>query len=505
MGKDTYVLQMEGIYKSFPGVKALDGVDLKVKPGTVHSLMGENGAGKSTLMKCLFGIYRPDSGKVFFKGEEVNFSGALDALNCGISMIHQELTPVKDRTVAQNVWIGREPMRYGVFTDDKKMNKDTKELFERLNIDIDAQEMMGNLTLAKMQLVEIAKAVSYNASIVIMDEPTSALTNAETEHLFEIIKHLKQQGVAIIYISHKMVEIFRISDEITVLRDGKFIYSSQASELDSRKLITLMVGRDMDQLFPKEIYPIGEVLLKVEGLSCGKLFSDVSFEVRRGEIMGFAGLVGAGRTEVLETIFGIRRKTAGKIYIEGKEVDIKNPNDAIELKMALLTEDRRESGIIPVLSVESNITISSLKNYLDALRLLSNKKIKKYATEYSEKLNVKTPSIDTKIENLSGGNQQKALVARWLLTSPDILMVDEPTRGIDVGAKAEIHTLISHLAGEGKAIIVVSSEMQEVLAVSDRILVMHEGKESGIIDREEATQELVMQYAAGIQNQEEKK
>ena len=500
MEKYTYVLQMEGIYKSFPGVKALNGVDIKIKPGTVHSLMGENGAGKSTLMKCLFGIYKPDEGKVFFKGEEVKFNGTLDALNCGISMIHQELTPIRDRTVAQNVWVGREPMYYGIFTDDKKMERDTKELFDRLNIDIDPREMMGSLTIAKMQLVEIAKAVSYNAGVVIMDEPTSALTETETEHLFRIIAQLKKQGVAIIYISHKMNEIFRISDEITVLRDGQFIHSAPASELDSSRLISLMVGRDMDQLFPKVIHPINEVVLKVEDLACGKLFSGVSFEVRRGEIMGVAGLVGAGRTEVLETIFGFRKKTAGKVYINGKEVDIKSPNDAIDHGVALLTEDRRSSGIIPVLSVESNINVSSLKKYLNSFKLLNTKKMKDCAIEFSRKLNVKTPGIDTRIENLSGGNQQKALVARWLLTDPEILMVDEPTRGIDVGAKAEIHTLISDMAGEGKAILMVSSEMQEVLAVSDKILVMHEGKVSGIIDREEADQELVMQYAAGLHN-----
>ncbi|WNX84876.1 sugar ABC transporter ATP-binding protein [Agathobaculum sp. NTUH-O15-33] len=494
---DEYILEMQGISKHFPGVQALRDVQLRIRPGTVHSLMGENGAGKSTLMKCLFGIYRPDEGTVRFLGKEVQFTNTLGALQAGISMIHQELSPIRDRAVWENFWIGRQLKKYGLLTDDKRMIAETTALFERLHIQIDPKAKMGDLTIAKMQLVEIAKAVSYNASVVIMDEPTSALTVAETEQLFDIISQLKEQGVAIIYISHKMEEIFRISDEITVLRDGQYIASHHANELDTDRLIALMVGRTMDDMFPKAEYPIGDVVMKVENLACEKCFSGVSFELRRGEILGFAGLVGAGRTEVIETIFGVRRKAAGTITLFGQQTEINTPRDAIKHKLALVTEDRRGTGIIPVLSVERNITISSTKNYRK-YGLLNVRSMREHSQAYVEKLNVRTPSLDTKIENLSGGNQQKALVARWLLTNPDILMVDEPTRGIDVGAKAEIHSLLSKMAGEGKAIIMVSSEMQEVLAVSDRILVMHEGKMSGIVDRKDFSQEKIMKYAAGL-------
>lgn len=495
---EKYILEMHDIHKYFSGVKALQGVKLQIRPGTVHSLLGENGAGKSTLMKCLFGIYKMDEGKVIFKGNEVKFTGTLDALKAGISMIHQELSPVYDRTVWENVWIGREPRKIGVFTDDRKMIADTHELFDRLGIDIDPKQKMRELTVAKMQLVEIAKSVSYDASVVIMDEPTSALTAAETDHLFKIIEQLKASGVAIIYISHKMEEIFKISDYITVLRDGEYIDTRKASELNIDQLITLMVGRDMADMFPKYDCPIGETIMKVENLSCENCFSDVSFELRSGEILGFAGLVGAGRTEVVETIFGVRNKSAGTVSIMNNEVDITSPIDAINHGLALLTEDRRQTGIFPSLSVESNITISNLKNYKNKFGFLNDKEIRQDSLDYVEKLNVKTPSIETKMQNLSGGNQQKALVARWLLTSPTILMVDEPTRGIDVGAKAEIHSLISEMAKSGKAIIMVSSEMPEVLAVSDRILVMHEGKMVGIVDRKDFSQELIMKYAAGI-------
>lgn len=495
---EEYILEMEGISKSFPGFQALRDVQLHIRPGTVHSLLGENGAGKSTLMKCLFGIYKPDEGVIRFHGKPVQFANTLEALQAGISMIHQELSPVLDRPVWENLYLGHPVKKWFCFTDDRRMIEEAKQLFEKLNIHIDPQMRMGDLTVAKMQLVEIAKAVSYHASVVIMDEPTSALTVTETEQLFDIIAQLKKQGVAIIYISHKMEEIFRVSDDITVLRDGQFIASKPASELDSEKLIELMVGRSMDEMFPKVNYPIGEVVMKVENLSCDKCFKNVSFELRRGEILGFAGLVGAGRTEVIETIFGIREKSGGTITLNGRETQITSPRDAIKNGIALLTEDRRGTGIIPVLSVEHNITISSIKKY-QKYGFLAVKQMCSDSQKYMDKLKVRAPSIHTKIENLSGGNQQKALVARWLMTQPDILMVDEPTRGIDVGAKAEIHTLISEMAGEGKAIIMVSSEMQEVLAISDRILVMHEGEMSGIIERKDFTQEKVMKYAAGLQ------
>lgn len=488
-----YILEMLNIEKFFPGVKALKGVHLRVRPGTVHGLMGENGAGKSTLMKCLIGIQPVTSGKILFRGKEVNFPNTHTALNSGISMIHQELSPVPERSVMENVWIGREP-RKGFVVDHKKMRQDTLELFERVGIDIAPDERMGNLSVAKMQMIEIAKAVSYNSSIVIMDEPTSALTQTETAHLFRIIAQLKEKNVAIIYISHKMDEIFEICDEVTVYRDGEYIATDLIENMDIDKLISLMVGRELTEMFPKVECPIGDTILKIENLSAGKMFQNVSFELRRGEILGFAGLVGAGRTEIVETIFGIHKATGGKIYKDGREVIIHTPADAIRNKIALLTEDRRHSGIVGVLPVMDNLVLANLAKYGLPLK---QGKIRDDASEYITKLSVKTPDMYTRIQNLSGGNQQKVLVARWLLTDPEILFVDEPTRGIDVGAKAEIHTLLTQLANEGKAIIMISSEMPEVLGMADRVLVMHDGKMTGIVDREEATQELIMKYATG--------
>jgi len=490
---EEYILEMHDIVKEFPGVKALKGVQLKVRPGTVHALMGENGAGKSTLMKCLIGIYKPNSGQIIYNGQEVSFPNTLSAMKAGISMIHQELNPVLERSVSENVWMGREP-RKGIMVDHKKMREDCLELFKKVGLDLDPDEKMGNLTVAKMQMVEIAKAVSFNSSVVIMDEPTSALTESEVEHLFKIIDDLKSKNVAIIYISHKMDEIFRISDDITVYRDGEYIASDRAENLTIDQLIRLMVGREMDKMFPKIDCPIGETVLKVEELSSGRAFHDVSFELRRGEILCFAGLVGAGRTEIVETIFGMRTRTSGKIYKDGKELHIKCPVDAISNKIGLLTEDRRGNGIIGLLSVAENTVLANLKKYGFPL---NHTKIKEDANDYVNKLNVKTPGLDTPIANLSGGNQQKTLVARWLLTNPDILIIDEPTRGIDVGAKAEIHSLITKLAGEGKAIIMISSELPEVLGMADRVLVMHEGTMTGIIDRKDATSEIIMKYATG--------
>lgn len=488
-----YILEMSDIVKEFPGVRALKGVELKVRPGTVHTLMGENGAGKSTLMKCLIGIQKPTSGKIVYDGKEVVFHHTLSAMNAGISMIHQELSPVPERTVCDNVWLGRYPKK-GLIIDRAKMREDCLELFNRLGLDLDPDEKMGNLTVAKMQMVEIAKAVSYDTKIVIMDEPTSALTETEVEYLFQIIADLKARNVAVIYISHKMDEIFRISDDITVYRDGEYIATERAENLDIDKVISLMVGREMGEMFPKVECPIGETILKVENLSSGRAVKDVSFELHRGEILGFAGLVGAGRTETVETIFGMRPKTGGKIYKDGKELNNKTPEEAINNGIGLLTEDRRGNGIVGLLSVAENAILANLKAYGFPL---NHGKMQADAAEYVKKLNVKTPTLTTPIRNLSGGNQQKVLVARWLLTNPDILIVDEPTRGIDVGAKAEIHTLITQLAGEGKAIIMISSELQEVFGMADRILVMHEGKVTGIVDRSEASQELIMKYATG--------
>ena len=484
-----YILEMTDIVKEFPGVRALKGVQLKVRPGTVHTLMGENGAGKSTLMKCLIGIHPPTSGKIVFEGKEIQFKNTLEALNSGISMIHQELSPVPERSVCENLWLGRAP-RKGLIIDHKKMRQDSIELFNKLNLDVDPDEKMGNLTVAKMQMVD--KAVSYDSRIVIMDEPTSSLTDAEVEHLFRIIAELKEKNVAIIYISHKMDEIFRISDDITVYRDGEYIATDRAENLNVDKVIQLMVGREVNNMFPKVECPIGETILKVENLSAGRAVKNVSFELHRGEILGMAGLVGAGRTETAEAIFGMRHMTGGKIYKDGQELHIKSPEDAIANKIGLLTEDRRGNGIVGLLSIQDNTVLANLKKYGFPL---NHKKMREDTEEYVKKLNTKTPSIETPIQNLSGGNQQKVLVGRWLLTNPDILIVDEPTRGIDVGAKAEIHSLITKLAGEGKAIIMISSELPEVMGMSDRIVVMHEGIMTAILDRKDFSSELILKYA----------
>ena len=496
MGNE-YVLETRDIRKVFPGVVALDGISLKFRPGAVHALMGENGAGKSTLMKILSGMYKPTEGVVLYKGAETEFNEPIESIRLGISMIHQELSPVPHRSVMENVWLGREPLIKGTpFVDHRKMRDDTKALLDDLELAIDPRIEMSKLTVAKMQMVEIAKAVSYNSEVVIMDEPTSSLTRSEVDHLFKIIRRLKEQGKAIIYISHKMDEIFSISDDVSVLRDGKYVGTYPAAELNTDKLISLMVGRELNEMFPKVDCPITEVKLEVENLSSPGAFSNVSFSVRKGEILGFAGLVGAGRTEVMETLFGMRHKSAGRVSIDGKAVEITSPEDAIRHRMALLTEDRRLSGIFPMLDVKDNMIMAVIDRYRNRFgKFLNHSQINSECGEYRNKIKIKTPSLEQKIMNLSGGNQQKVLVARWLLSEPDILILDEPTRGIDVGAKAEIHTLITNLAAKGKAIILVSSELPEILGMCDRIAVMREGKLTGIVERKEATQEVVMKYA----------
>ena len=490
------ILRMQNIRKTFPGVVALDNVNLDVRSGTVHSLMGENGAGKSTLMKCLIGMYTPDEGTVELAGDIVRFKDTKDGLEHGISMIHQELSPVPEMMVAENIWLGREPRgRLGLLSPAAMFRK-TRELFDEWKIDIDPRARMKDLTVSKQQMVEIAKAISYDAKIIIMDEPTSAIPEREVAHLHGMIKRLTDFGVAIIYITHKMDEVFRISDDITVFRDGKHVGSYPAKELDRDKLIKLMVGRELTDLFPKEEAEIGEVVLSVKGLNRGAVVKDVSFELRRGEILGLAGLMGAGRTEVLETIFGIEKADSGEVVLNGKTLRIKQPSDAIRAGMALLTEDRKLNGIMGVLSVRDNITAAALPRY-SPHGVLHIGEMRKDSEDQREKLRIKTPSLNQLIKNLSGGNQQKALISRWLLTVPDVLMIDEPTRGIDVGAKSEIHRLMSMLAQQGKAIIMVSSELPEVLGMSDRILVMHEGRISGELSREEANQESVMHLATG--------
>ncbi len=496
MGNE-YVMETRDIRKVFPGVVALDGISLKFRPGSVHALMGENGAGKSTLMKILSGMYKPTEGIVLYKGVETEFNAPIESIRLGIAMIHQELSPVPHRSVMENVWLGREPLIKGSpFVDHRKMHDDTKRLLDDLELSIDPRIEMAKLTVAKMQMVEIAKAVSYNADVVIMDEPTSSLTKGEVEHLFRIIRRLREQGKAIIYISHKMDEIFAISDEVSVLRDGNYVGTYPAAELNTDTLIALMVGRELNEMFPKVECPITDVKLEVKNLSSPGAFQDVSFAVRKGEILGFAGLVGAGRTEVMETLFGMRHKSAGSVLIDGAPVDIRAPEDAIKQRMALLTEDRRLSGIFPMLDIKDNMIMAVIDRYRNRLgKFLNHTQIRNECGEYRHKIKIKTPSLEQKIMNLSGGNQQKVLVARWLMSEPEILILDEPTRGIDVGAKAEIHTLITNLAAKGKAIILVSSELPEILGMSDRIAVMREGKLTGIVERKDATQEVVMRYA----------
>ncbi len=490
------VLVMEGVSKAFPGVQALNNVHLTVRRGTVHALMGENGAGKSTLMKVLIGIYIPDEGEITFQGQKVKFENTRQALKLGISMIHQELSPEPYMTVAENIWLGRAPVnRFGLI-DKKKMLADTKALFERLEIAIDPRAVMRNLSVANTQMVEIAKAISYDASLIIMDEPTSAITEREVAHLFKLIRSLQAKGVSVIYITHKMDEVFQIADDITVFRDGRHISTLRASDTDRNTLIAMMVGRELTNLFPKEEATIGETVLSVRNLTRKGIVEGVSFDLRRGEILGLAGLMGAGRTEVIEGLFGIKPLDAGEVTIKGKPVRIKSPQDAIRHGMALLTEDRKLTGIMGVLPVRDNMMIASLANYTKA-GLLNKRIINETCAREKNRLELKTPSMDQLIKLLSGGNQQKVLVSRWLLTVPDILILDEPTRGIDVGAKSEIHRLMSKLAQEGKAIIMISSELPEILGMSDRVLVMHEGRIGGEFERQDASQENIMRAATG--------
>lgn len=500
MTETPVLLEMNNISKEFPGVKALDDVTLKVQAGKVHALMGENGAGKSTLMKCLFGIYKPDSGEIFLNGKKVDINSSKDALNNGISMIHQELHPVPHRNVMENIWLGRFPVKgFGPFQfiDETKMFKDTEALFKELEMDIKPTALVGSMSVSKIQSIEIAKAVSFNAKVIVMDEPTSSLTGNEVEQLFKIIRDLQKRGVAIIYISHKMEEILEISDEVTIMRDGKKIGTWPAVELTTDMIISKMVGRDLTQRFPERSNVPGEVVLKVEDATSRlpKSFKNVSFELKKGEVLGVGGLVGAQRTELIEALFGLRSLASGRFHIKGKEVKIRSAADAKKYKMALLTEERRVTGIFPVLSVLENTAIAKQAKYETRYFMLNDAWRKKDAIESIEKLRVKTPSVKTLIKNLSGGNQQKVLLARWLLTEPEILLLDEPTRGIDVGAKFEIYTIIAELAKQGKSIIMITSEMPELLGMSDRIMVMCEGRVTGIVDRKNATEEEIMRLA----------
>lgn len=495
---NSALLRMENIDKNFPGVKALDSVSLSVRAGTVHALMGENGAGKSTLMKCLFGVYSRDSGKIFLEGREVNFRNSKEALENGVAMVHQELNQALKRNVMDNMWLGRLPTvaPYIPFTSEKKMYNATKKIFDELGINIDPKTVMSTMPVSQRQMVEIAKAVSYDAKIIVFDEPTSSLNDREVEHLFRIINMLRDGGCGIIYISHKMEEILRISDEVTVMRDGKRIATKSAKEITTGEIISLMVGRELTNLYPPKEHEIGDELLKIENLSSEYAnLENVSFSARKGEILGVAGLDGSGRTELLENLFGLAARKSGDIFLNGKKIHNRNPRESIKNGFALLTEERRATGIFGILDIRENTSISSLDNYKKG-PFLSKRRMKESTDWAINAMRIKTPSQESKIRTLSGGNQQKVILGRWLLTQPDVLLLDEPTRGIDVGAKYEIYQLVIDLAKKGKTVIMVSSEMPELLGVCDRILVMSGGRLAGQVNTAETTQEEIMALAA---------
>ena len=496
-----YKLELRGVSKSFPGVKALDNVQLAVRPGTVHALMGENGAGKSTLMKCLFGIYKMDAGEVLIDGQKVVINNPDEAMKMGIAMVHQELQPVLARSVGENMYLGRFPVKkFGPiqFIDHKKMYEETEKWLNEVDMHFDAKAQLGTLSVGQMQSVEIAKAVSHDAKVIIFDEPTSSLSDNEVEALFRIMENLRKRGVAMIYISHKMDEIKRIADDVTVMRDGTYIGTWPAAELTIDDIIAKMVGRELTNIYPAKDRTPGEVIMEVKDVSSihAKSFQNVSFTLRKGEILGFGGLVGAQRTELMEGLFGIRNLSKGEIYVHGKKVNIKNPKDAMNAGIGMITEDRRGNGIFGCLSIKDNVGVTVYNKYLNAGFVLNHGKINKVVDDSIEKLRIKTPSMNEHIANLSGGNQQKVIVSRWLANDPDILIMDETTRGIDVGAKHEIYEIMTDLAKQGKAIIMISSEMAELLGMSDRVVVMCNGKKTGEIDNEaDMTQEKVMSYA----------
>lgn len=496
MGHDV-LLQMTDICKEFPGVKALDHVSLTVKRGTVHALMGENGAGKSTLMKCLFGMYAKDGGQILLEGKEVNFKNSKEALENGVAMVHQELNQALKRSVMDNLWLGRYPLKAGVMVNEKKIYDDTMALFDKLGLVVNPKQIMSTMPVSQRQMVEIAKAVSFNSKIIVFDEPTSSLTEPEVEKLFEIINMLRDQGCGIIYISHKMKEILRISDEVTIMRDGTYVATKAAKDLTTDEIIRLMVGRELGNQFPPKTNKPGEVSLEVEGLTAQySMLKDVTFKAHKGEILGIAGLDSSGRTETLENIFGIATRKRGTIKLNGKVCTNRNSRESIKNGFALLTEERRATGIFGILCIRENTVISSLKRHLKAGIWLNEKSMKEDTQRYIEAMRTKTPTQETKIRSLSGGNQQKVILSRWLLTEPEVLLLDEPTRGIDVGAKYEIYQLIIDLANKGKTVIMVSSEMPELLGTCDRILVMSGGRLAGEVDARNTTQEEIMTLAA---------
>jgi ribose transport system ATP-binding protein len=491
------LVKMSGIIKEFPGVKALADGQFELRSGEVHALVGENGAGKSTLMKILTGVYSLDTGTITYLGENVSFSTTKQAQDVGINIIHQELQLAQDLTVAQNIFVGREPLKgLRFFINNKKLISDTEQLLKRLNIQLDPNELVSNLTVAKQQMVEIAKALSFNAKVLIMDEPTAALSDAEIEELFRIIRDLKKNGVGIVYISHRMNELREITDRITVMRDGKYIDTVMTHAVTNDEIISMMVGRtiyqEVSQYNSKEKR---EVVLEAKGLRRGRAVKDVSFNLHKGEILGIAGLVGAGRTELARLLFGADSMDAGEVWINGKKCTIRDPYDAVKQGIGYLSEDRKRFGCLVDMDVATNIGISSMVAFSSKAGMVKPKEIRERAIEMKEKLKIKTPHVDQQVKFLSGGNQQKVVIGKWLVRDCDILIFDEPTRGIDVGAKSEIYQLLNDLAAQGKSIIMISSELPEILRMSHRVLVMCEGSLTGILSREEASQEKIMKYA----------
>lgn len=489
------ILTMKGIDKSFPGVHALDHVDFEVRKGEVHALMGENGAGKSTLMKVLTGIYSMDSGSIVYEGKECSFASPREAQDAGIVIVHQELNMVNHLTVAQNLFVGREPMK-GIKIDDAKMIRESQRLFDMLGIDIDPRENMGSLTVGKQQMCEIAKAISHEARVIIFDEPTAALTEAEIQQLFRIIRDLREKGLGIVYISHRMDEIKVITDRVTVMRDGTYVGTLITADCTKDDIVKMMVGRTIfEEPKTKSAVPAdAPVVLKIEHLNAGRMVQDISFELHKGEILGFSGLMGAGRTETARALFGADPKDSGDIYVKGEKVNIHSPQDAVRCGIGYLSEDRKQYGLVLEKTVAENTTLASMENYKKG-RFIDKKKERDVTQKYVDELQTKTPGVDQLVRNLSGGNQQKVVIAKWLVRDCDILIFDEPTRGIDVGAKNEIYHLMNELVEQGKSIIMISSEMSEILRLSDRIIVMCEGKKTGEIAIEEATQENIMSAA----------
>ncbi len=491
-----WLLEVRDVGKSFPGVVALADVQLRVRSASVHALMGENGAGKSTLMKIIAGMHAPDQGEIRLRGRPVTLHGPLDALQQGIAMIHQELNLMPGMSVAENIWIGREPLNRLGLVDHRQLRQRTQALFDRLAIGIDPGAEVRTLTVASRQMVEIAKAVSFDSEVLIMDEPTSALTDREVEHLFRIIGHLRSQGKGIVYITHKMNELFEIADEFSVFRDGRYIGTHAAADVTRDDIIRMMVGREITQMFPKQDVALGDVVLSVDGLGVQGVFSGLGFELRAGEILGVAGLVGSGRSNLAEALFGVVPATSGEIRIDGRPVKIDSPAQAMRHGMAFLTEDRKDTGCFMGLDLQANMEMAVLSSRHVKCGFVERAALRRDCEHMARTLRIKSPGLHEQIQNLSGGNQQKLLIGRWLLTRPRILILDEPTRGIDVGAKAEIHRLVGTLAAEGAAVLMISSEMPEVLGMSDRILVMHEGRMTGIVERRDADQVRIMELAS---------